>query len=161
MIPPISPAELVAVLLAEVLFGLLYNLLVAYAHKTGLWKVLVSVIIGVAVTGAIPLVVWFDVCMTVIWSGALYAACFVASGIPMAVGFIQRDREAAVAEQKKSHKRQQIPPSAARTRDELVMDVTSLASEIAAAARSGQLKAGDLPDYVHRLHQFVGTLKSL
>lgn len=157
MFPPISPVELTLVLLAEFLFGIGFNALVEFAHKNGIWSVLVSVSIGVLVTGLIPLGVWGGQPMTFLQAGAIYLMCFIASGIPMGVGFSRRMK----IETKKSHKRQPIPPSAARERDSVVMDLSALADEIASSAKTQTLRAGDLPDYVHRLHQAIGGLRNL
>jgi len=41
------------------------------------------------------------------------------------------------------------------------MDLTALAHEIGESARDGTLTAGHLPDYVNRIYQIVGTLKSV
>jgi len=157
MFPPVSPIELTAVLLGELVFGIAFNALVEYAHRNNIWSVLVSVSIGVAVTGLIPLGVWGGQEMTLVQAGALYLLSFIASGIPMGIGYSQRMRR----EVKKSHKRQPIPPAAARARDLLVMDLTDLANDISYSAKIGKLVAGDLPDYVNRIYQAVSGLRNL
>ena len=155
MFPQRSPTSIAAVLLAESLFGIGYNLLVSWAHSHRIWHVSVSVVIGVAVTGALPGLVWFGAEMPFWQAGLLFLACFASSGIWMVIGSTRR----TVA--KASHKRQTIPPSARRIRDDVVMDLSALAGEIADRARAGKLVAGDLPHYVHQLHQAIGALNNL
>jgi hypothetical protein len=154
MFPQVSPTSIAAVLLAESLFGVGYNLLVDWAHENRIWHVSVSVVIGVAVTVLIPTAAWYRADMPFWMAGALFLACFGSSGIWMVIGSTRR----SVA---KSHKRQGLPRSAAKTRDVIVMDVSALAGEIADRAKAGKLVAGDLPHYVHQLHQVVGALKSM
>jgi hypothetical protein len=154
MYPQVSPTSIAAVLLAESLFGVGYNLLVSWAHSHRIWHVSVSVVIGVAVTGLLPTAAWFGADMPFWQAGLLFLACFGSSGIWMVIGSTRR----TVA---KSHKRQTIPPSARRIRDEIVMDLSTLAGEIADRAKAGKLVAGDLPHYVHQLHQAIGALNNL
>ena len=87
---PVSPAEIVAVILAEALFGIGFNRLVTWAHFHKLWDVSISVVIGVTVTVLIPTLTWWRGSLDFWLAAALLAACFAASGTPMIIGSMQR-----------------------------------------------------------------------
>jgi len=63
--------------------------------------------------------------------------------------------------QKDDKKRRRIGNTAARVRDEVVMDLAAMAHEIAEKAKQESIRVHDLPDYVNRLHGLIGALKSL
>lgn len=153
MFSPISPTEILAILLTEFLFGVGYNQLVAWGQDR-LWHVSISVVVGVAVTLAIPAAVWWGTSLDFWKTATLLTLCFAASGAPMVYGSMQRTV-------KSSHKRRPWPTAALRARDDAIMQLSSLAHEISDEARQGTLKAGHLPDYVNRLHEVIGTLKSV
>ncbi len=150
------PMEIVIVLLVEFLFGLGYNVLVAWAMKNKLMHVSLSVVIGVAGTLLIPAVVWFDHEMHFWEAGILLMMCFSASGVPMIVGSTRR----TVAE-KDNKTRRPWPTAAKRIRDEVVMELAIITHEIAEKAKQEKLSLADLPDIVNRLHGVMGTLKSV
>lgn len=148
--------EIILVLLVEFLFGIGYNLLVAWWHKHRFSHVSISVAIGVMGTLVIPLAFWFDVEMRFWEAGLLLLACFTASGVPMIVGSMKR-----TAARKDNKKRRPWPNEAKKMRDLVVMELSAMAHEIAEQAKSGELTVRDLPDFVDRLHGVIGTLKSV
>lgn len=152
----IAPMEILLVLSVELLFGVGYNALVAWAHFHKIWHVSVSVAIGVTITLLLPVAVWFDREMVFAQAGMLLAACFTASGIPMIVGSARR-----TVQEKDQKKRRPWPTAAMRIRDNVVMELASMAHEIAEKAKNQELTVSDLPDYVNRLHGIIGTLKSV
>lgn len=78
----INPLEVLIVLLIELLFGIGYNVLVAWAHEHKLMHVSLSVVIGVTGTLLIPAGFWFDHEMQFWQAGILLTSCFAASGVP-------------------------------------------------------------------------------
>lgn len=152
----IIPQVVLIVLLIEFLFGLGYNVLVAWAHKHNLMHVSLSVAIGVAGTVLIPAITWFETEMQFWQAGILLALCFTASGVPMIVGSMKR-----TVIEKDCKKRRPWPTAAMRVRDDVVMELSSMAHEIAEKAKQSKLTVSDLPDYVNRLHLVIGTLKSV
>ncbi len=152
----IMPMEIGLVLLMELLFGLGYNGLVAYWMKHRLMHVSATVVIGVAATLLIPAVSWFDRELHFWQSGILLLLCFVASGSPMIIGSMRR-----TVQEKDNKKRRPWPTAAMRVRDDVVMELSVMAHEIADKAKLGKLSVQDLPDYVNRLHGVIGMLKSV
>lgn len=152
----VMPIEIALVLLAEFLFGVGYNVLVAWSTRNRLMHVSVAVAIGVAGTLVIPTAVWFDNELQFGRAMVLMVLCFTASGLPMIVGSTRRTAEA-----KDNKKRRPLPNAAMRVRDEAVMDLMSLAHEIADRSKANALTVRDLPDYVNRLHSVIGGLKSI
>lgn len=152
----INALEVLLVLLLEILFGLGYNALVAYAHSHRLMHVSISVAIGVTGTLLIPAVAWFDAEMQFWQAGILLATCFTASGIPMIVGSTNRTVRA-----KDNKKRRPWPTAALQARDDVVMELSTMAHEIAEKAKQSKLTVSDLPDYVNRLHGVIGILRSV
>ena len=147
MISPIPPAEIAAVLLAELLFGMLFNRLVEWAHFHRLWDVSISVTMGVAVTVVIPVIAWWRITLDFWLAAILLTACFASSGTPMIIGSMQR----RAAE---SHKRRPWPTAAAQARDDALMDLNLLAEQIASK------KVTDA-QAVNGLHKVIGILKSV
>ena len=147
MNPPIPPAEIAAVVLGELLFGIGFNRLVAWAHDKKLWPVAFSVVVGVAVTVGAPALIWHDVALNFMDAALLQTACFAASGAPMVIGSVQRTAEA-------SHKRRPWPTAAAAARDAAVMDLNLLADRVA----EQQIENVQV---VNNLHRIIGTLKSV
>ena len=147
MNPPVSPAEIVAVILAELLFGIGFNRLVTWAHLHKIWHVSISVVIGVTATVLIPTLTWWRISLDFWLAAALLTACFAASGTPMIIGSMQR----SIAE---SHKRRPWPTAALQARDAAVMDLSLLADLVAN-------QETDNAKVVHQLHQVIGTLKSV
>ena len=147
MNPPVSPAEIAAVILAELLFGIGFNRLVTWAHLHNIWHVSISVVIGVTVTVLIPTLTWWRISLDFWLAAALLTACFAASGTPMIIGSMQR----SIAE---SHKRRPWPTAALQARDAAVMDLSLLADLVAN-------QETDNAKVVHQLHQVIGTLKSV
>lgn len=152
----ILPLEIAMVLLLELLFGLGYNNLVAYWAKHHMMHVSWTVVIGVAGTLFFPSVIWFDATFAFWQTGILLGACFTASGIPMIVGSQNR-----TVREKDNKKRRPWPTAALRVRDDVVMELSAMAHEIAEKAKQSKLSVQDLPDYVNRLHGVIGTLKSV
>jgi len=152
----INPQVILIVLLVEFLFGLGYNAVVAWAHEHRLAHVSQSVALGVAITLLIPAVVWFETEMQFWQAGILLAMCFTASGIPMIVGSMKR-----TVTEKDNKKRRPWPTAALRVKDDVIMELSAMAHEIAEDAKQGKLKVSDLPDLVNRLHGLIGTLKSI
>jgi hypothetical protein len=152
----IIPLEIAIVLLLELLFGIGYNVLVAYWMKHQMMHVSWTVVIGVTGTLLFPSIIWFDATLAFWQMGVLLGLCFAASGIPMIVGSQNR-----TVKEKDSKKRRPWPTAALRVRDDVVMELSAMAHEIAEKAKQSKLSVQDLPDYVNRLHGVIGTLKSV
>ena len=106
---PVSPAEIVAVILAELLFGIGFNAFVVWEQDHPLWPTALNVVIGTAVTVLIPTLAWWP-----IWKiSLLLTVCFAASGLPMFIGSARRKVIS-------SHKRHAWPTAAAQARDNAV-----------------------------------------
>ena len=75
----------------------------------------------------------------------------------MIVGSTRR----SVDESKDRKKRRPWPNAALQARDAAVMELSSLAHEIAEDAKENRIAVLDLPDYVNRLHGVIGTLKNV
>jgi hypothetical protein len=152
----ILPTEIAVIVLLELLFGFGYNALVAYWTKHNLMHVSWAVVIGVTGTLLIPALFWFGNTMP-FWQSILYLLlCFAASGTPMIAGSMHRTVQA-----KDDKKRRHLGNAAMRIRDEVVMDLNALANEIAERSKANAISLHDLPDYVHRLHRQIGSLKTL
>jgi hypothetical protein len=152
MIPPSFPA----VILAELLFGVGYNWLVAVMQKKDIWHVSFSVVIGVAATLLIELAFWWNLSMP-FWNAILCTfACFAASGLPMVTGSQLR-----TVELKKNHKRHEWPTAARRARDLALEEISLLINDISVKAKEKTICMQDLPDFVNRLYQVIGILKSV
>lgn len=156
MNPELIPTEIALVILLELLYGFGYNALVAYWSKHDLMHVSWTVVIGVAGTLLIPALVWFNTEMPFWLSSLFLLACFAASGIPMIVGSMQR-----TVVEKDQKKRRPLGNTAMRIRDEVVMELNILANDIAERSKTNAISLHDLPDYVHRLHRQIGSLKTL
>lgn len=155
-IPEVIPTEIAVVILIELLFGFGYNALVSYWMRHRLMHVSAAVVIGVIATLLIPAVVWFGTDMPFWFSILLLIGCFVASGTPMIVGSMHR-----TVVEKDNKKRRPLGNSAMRIRDEVVMELNVLATDIAERSKANAISLHDLPDYVNRLHRQIGSLKTL
>lgn len=151
---PVSPVEILTVLLIELLFSIGYDHLAAWAQGNRIWHTSISVVIGVAVTLAIPTAWWWPRDLAFWQAVSLLTACFAASGLPMIVGSARRTV-------RESHKPHAWPTKARQAREDAVMELSALAHEIAGETRENRLTVQHLPDYVNRLHQVIGTLKSV
>ena len=100
----INAIVIVLVLVVEILFGVGFNALVAWAYSVQLWHVSVSVAVGVAGTIVIPAVMWFGVKVTFWQAGLLLLICFIGSGVPMIVGSTRRSVQGR-KDQKKRRRR--------------------------------------------------------
>jgi hypothetical protein len=139
-----------------VLYGFSYNQIVAYWMKHRLMHVSWAVVIGVTGTLLIPALFWFDHSMPFWQTGFLLLVCFAASGTPMIIGSMTR-----TVQEKDNKKRRPLGNSAMRIRDEVVMELNVLAADIAECSKAKTISLQDLPDYVHRLHRQIGSLKTL
>lgn len=142
--PPVFPLLLCLAVLA--MFGIGFNALVAWVNRKRAWPVSFSVVIGVLVTLAAPTVFFWNYEFHFWQAGAVYLASFAASGIPMVYGNVLR--------QTKSHKRRRLPTSAIQVRDSVVMELHAMIEKIVK-------KEAEVADLVHRLHEVIGSLKSL
>lgn len=152
----IIPTEIALVALIELLFGFAYNQLVAYWMMHRLMHVSWAVVIGVTGTLLIPALFWFDQALPFWLSSLLLLGCFAASGTPMIVGSMRR-----TVQEKDNKKRRPLGNTAMRVRDEVVMELNVLANEIAERSKANAISLNDLPDYIHRLHRQIGSLKTL
>jgi hypothetical protein len=145
---PFSPTFPIT-LLVELLFGIGYNELVAWWQKHSLIHVSYQVVIGVAATLTIAGAGMFASEMK-FWQAMVYlVAFFGASGLPMISGSNRRS-----VKEKESHKARPWPTAALQARDGAVMDLSALAEQVA------NKKVTDA-QAVNRLHQVIGTLKSV
>jgi hypothetical protein len=152
--PPVPPVEIGLILLTELVFGLGFNPLADWAQRNKIWHVSISVCIGVGITVTIPILAWCPASLTFWQAWILMMGCFAASGVPMIVGSTRR----SVA---LSHKRHPLPTSAMKVRDDAVMDLNMLATEISEQVKRNQLSVRDLPEIVNRIHGIIGALKSV
>lgn len=135
------------IVVVELLFGIGFNQLAAWAHQHNLWHVSVSVVVGVAVTLTMPAVALAHV-QVYFWQSAIfYFVCFVASGVPMIVGSTRRTV-------KESHHRRPLPNHAMHIRDDVVMEISKMLDEVVS-------KQAEIADIVHRWHKIIGKLKTL
>lgn len=160
MNPPFPPAnELALLVLTELLFGFTYDRAVQwFERKNGqqLFKFLVSwsVVFGTAGTLTIKfLFLWGRVFVD--WQDFLIdLLCFAGSGIPMIIGSMGRAG-------KPSHKAKRIPTNARHVVEDVSAEMHRLACDVNEKAQTGEVKAATLIEIVHRLHQWIGMLKSL
>lgn len=141
---PVNP--LTALYIAESLFGVCYAGLIHWIAVNGYLSgsTAYQVVIGDAVT---LLIEWAFI--PAAWSPVVTFTCFIFSGLPMVISYLIR-HEARV----ESHKRKIITGAGARVRDYVVMDLSALADDMAAERTTNASN-------VHRVHQAIGTLKSL
>jgi len=144
------------VILVELLFGLGYNRLAAWLQKHSLMHVSYQVVAGVAGTLLIAGVGLAQETMPFWQAAALLLVCFGASGAPMIIGSNLRS-----VESKETHKARPWPTRALQARDDAIIDLTTLANEIAASAKARKLSIEDFPGYINRIYQVIGTLKSV
>jgi len=143
--PAFPPGQEIAILvLGEFLFGVFYNWLVDLAHKAKIYDplVAVSVALGVAVSVVIPTgLFWKDTLAAWQWSIVMLIS-FIGSGSPMIYGSLRRMS-------KQNHKRMRITGTAARIRDEAIMDLKLVVERI------------DDADCVRDVYQVIGALKNI
>ena len=151
----IPPVEIAMVAMIELVYGIGYNALVAVLFRHRLMHVSLSVVIGVLGTLLIPALVWFNRPMPFWQSGLLLLLCFAVSGTPMVIGSMSR----TVAKDDK--KRRRIGNTAAKIRDGIVLDMHTLAADIADMSKEERLTVSHLPHIVNRIHGLIGELKSL
>lgn len=159
MNPPFPPAnELVLLALTELLFGFTYNGAVSwFGRKNGrLFKFLVSWSVAFGTIGTLTIrLLFFWGRISAEWQTFLIdLMCFAGSGLPMIVGSMSRAG-------RKSHKAKQLPHNVKQIVEDVMAEMLAFANDINEKAKAGEVKAATLIDLVHRLHQWIGTLKSL
>ncbi len=159
MLPPFPPAnDLVFLALTECLFGIAYNQAVKwFGSKHGrLFKFLVSwsVVFGVAGTLTIRLIYFWGWTLAEWQTFLIDLLCFAGSGLPMIVGSMARGA-------KRSHKAMKLPTHAQALMDDVAAEMSRLANDVNEKAQAGEVKAATLIEIVHRLHQWMGMLRSL
>lgn len=159
MNPQFPPAsELALLALTELLFGFTYNGAVQwFERKNGrLFKFLVSWSVVFGTVGTLTIrVLFFWGWVSAEWQSLLIdLLCFAGSGIPMIIGSMSRAG-------KPSHKAKRIPPNARRALEDVTAEMNRLASDVNEKAQAGEVKAATLIEIVHRLHQWIGMLRSL
>ena len=160
MIAESFPQVLIAFLCC-LIFGFIFNLLVEWVNEHKVWDVSISVVIGVLVTVLIPGVIFFLKTMAFWEFSTILLVCFAGSGLPMIIGSAQR--HARLELEKKNKKARPLGNSNAKVRDHVVMELVSLANDIAAAAGVNDLAEllRLVTGWVHRLHVAVRFLKSM
>lgn len=159
MMPPFPPAvDLVLLFITELLFGFSYNQAVAWfgTRHERLFKFLVSwsVVFGVAGTIVLQLVFFWDFTFAA-WQGFLVTFLgFCGSGLPMIIGSMNRAG-------RKTHKAKRLPNNVKVIVEDVMAEMLAFAKDVNEKAGAGEVKAATLIDLVHRLHTWVGTLKSL
>lgn len=150
---PTSP--LLSLLLAELLFGLLYAAVVHWLSTQHYFPggTAGSVIVGDAATLFIQ---WLFVRAS--WDPSVTFACFACSGAPMALTYWFRHHQRV---EKAKHCRRPWPTAALRVRDDAVMDITRMIQEIEIAAKKEMVTAGFLIGVVNELHAVKKTLTSV
>ena len=151
----IMPIEIGLILLAELLFGIAYNIAVAWSTKHRMMHVSVAVAIGVIGTLVVPTALWHDAELQFSQAVTLIVLCFAASGFPMIVGSQKRTVEA-----KDPKKRRPMPNWVRQTIDAAVMDLTMINSEIAEDVKVDKLTVKSLPSIVNRINAVIGLLSS-
>ena len=157
MNPQFPPGiEIAVVILAEFIFGWLYDALISWAESQEIYEPYVSfsVVLGVLVTIAIPTGLWWARPYFGWQWAILLVIAFIGSGAMMIVGSLQRNA-------KNSHKRRPWPTAARHARDDVVMDLSAMASEATLSAERGEITPALIVRMVHRLHQAIGILKSV
>jgi hypothetical protein len=150
-----SPSSLLLPLcLAELVFGLLYALLIHWIALHGWLKgnTAWSVVIG---NSATLLIQWLFIPSSGPW---LTFMCFAFSGAPMAVTYLLRHQ---MRVEKAKHTKRPWPTAALRARDNAVMDIAGVIKDIEEAANCNQVNAGFLLTVSNRLHFVKKTLTSV
>ena len=149
--PRVSP--LLSLYLSQLVFGLLYAILIHWISTKGYLKgsTAWSVVIG---DGATLMIQWLFIREG--WSPLVTFGSFAFSGSPMVISYLVRHQQRL-----ESHKRRPWPTQAVRVRDDAVMEITSLADEIARKTKEDAVRVQDLPDLVNRLHLLKSLLKSV
>lgn len=148
-------SPLLSLFSAELVFGMLYALLVHwisvkhYLRGSTAW----SVVVGVAATLLIQLA-FVRSC----WSPLVTFSCFAFSGLPMVVSYLVRYQTKV---EKAKHVRRPWPTAALRARDEAVMDITHMIQEIECAAKANTVTPGFLLQVTNTLHCVKKTLTSV
>jgi len=159
MNPPFPPAiDLVLLSLTEVLFGFTYDRAVSwFERKNGkLFKFLVSwsVVLGTVGTLTIRLLFFWGRVSAEWQTFLIDLLCFAGSGLPMIIGSMSRAG-------KPTHKVRRWPTFANQVREDVVSGMRSTADELSREAKAGRVNAGTLVEIVHKLHEWVGSLKSV
>ena len=141
---PSSPV--LALYLAEFLFGVLYAMLIHWLSVNDYLKgsTAYSVVVGDAMTLFLQWVFFQES-----WSPLVTFGSFVCSGTPMIVSYLVRHQQRVV-----SHHRRPWPTAALQAREDAVSMLDLLADQIA----DGDVSSASV---VHRLHQVIGTLNSV
>jgi len=148
MMPEFPPAFPLLLCLAVLLiFGFGFNKLVEWVNSRRAWPVSFSVVIGVAVTIAVPTLFFWNYELHFWQASTVCLFSFIASGSPMIFGNVLRETQ-------KSHKRRRLPTSAMIVRDDVVMELKMTIDKIVE-------KEAEVVEVVHTLHEVIGSLKSL
>jgi len=157
MIPTFPPSyDLMLLFFMELFFGIAYDRAISWfgTRHGRLFKFLVSwsVVFGIAGTLTIRLVIFWGRTF-VEWQGFLVdLLCFAGSGLPMIVGSMSRNV-------KPSHKARRLPNNAKRVLEDVAAEMSRLANDVNEKAQAGEVKAATLIEIVHKLHQWMGTLR--
>lgn len=140
----VSP--LIPLYITQLLFGILYAILIHWLAVNDYLQgsTAYSVVVGDAVTLFIQWIFFPET-----WSPQVTFGCFVFSGIPMIVTYLFRHQQKVL-----SHKRRPWPTAALKARDEAIMELAKMTHEIVE-------EKATVASVVHRLHQVIGTLKSV
>ncbi len=142
-------------LLSEFTFGLLYAALVHWISVNGYLNgsTAYSVVIGDAGTLFIEWIFFHNN-----WDPWVTFWCFTCSGFPMVITYLLRHQ---VQEEKKKHARRPWPTFANAMRDEALMGISKVISDIEKAANDNTITAGFLLTAVNALHCVKKVLNSV
>lgn len=151
--PAVSP--LIPLYLAELIFGILYAMLIHWVSIHGWLKgnTAWSVVVG---DGATLFVEWLFV--RECWEPGVTFACFACSGFPMLVSYLYRYQTRV---EKTKHTKSPWPTAARQMRDEAVIDIAMTIKDIQDAANTNQINAGFLLQVSNKLHGIKKTLTSV
>lgn len=150
---PVSP--LIPLYLAELVFGLLYAVLIHWLGLKGWLKgqTAWSVVVGDAVTMFIQ---WMFIREQ--WNPFVTFGCFAMSGAPMVISYFYRHQ---LLIERAKHTARAWPTNARHAREDALMELTMAIREIEEAAKQGAVNAGTLLTVSNKLHLAKTILNSV
>lgn len=150
--PHVSP--LLPLFFAEIIFGLLYAVLIHWMGMKGYLKgqTAWSVVVGDGVTLFVEWLFFRES-----WNPFVTLGCFACTGVPMIVTYLYRHQ---LQIERARHTRRPWPTAALKARDDAVMEISLVIQEIEQAAET-QVTAGTLLKASNRLHLVKRILMSV
>lgn len=150
---PVSP--LIPLFLAELVFGLLYAVLIHWLGLKGWLKgqTAWSVVVGDAMTMFIQ---WLFIREQ--WSPFVTFGCFAMSGAPMVISYFYRHQ---LLIERARHTPHAWPTKAKHAREDALMEISLVIREIEEAAKQGNVTSGTLLTVSNKLHLAKTILNSV